>query len=223
MVVSKIILRIKTKTGIRKIFINKSNKRFYVYNRSLKAYVKKTPIAIKHIRFIASSKKKDKLQRKKVIRVVKVRKEKIIHAKTKPIKKASNFNYKAFFSGMNHNGYVRTDNISYVFDEDTLQKEVAECIKDLQEWTTKEYYSLSNPQRMSYVKLEYQVQLSNNMDDLRAGSNTTHVSFKLPSMLKQIEDIIYIIINRLETYVSINLYKITLVNYEFNSVLAKEE
>ncbi len=219
----KIIIRIKTKQGLRKVNINSSNKINYDYNRKLRVYVKKTPLAIKQVKFILQSKKKEKNISKKVLKQVRIRKEKIIKEKTKPaLKKASNFNYRAFFSGMNHNGYVRTENISYVFDEDTTEKEVMICVKNLQEWVQKEYIKLSNPQRMSYVKLEYHVQLSNNEDDLRAGSNTTHVSFKISSLLKQLEDIIYIILNRIETYVSINIYKITFVNYEFNSVLAKE-
>jgi hypothetical protein len=219
----KIIIRIKTKSGYRKVSINKSNKINYDYNRKLRIYIKKTPIAIKQIKFVLASKKKEKRVSKKVNRELKVIKEKLIKSKTEtPLKKASNFNYKAFFTGMNHNGYVREKYVSYVFDEDTTEKEVMEFVRTVQDWVRKEYYLLSNPQRMSYTKIEYMVQLSNNEDDLRAGSNTTHVSFKLESMLKQIEDIIYIILNRIETYVAINIHKITFVNYEFNSVLAKE-
>jgi hypothetical protein len=63
------------------------NKKFYSYNRKSKSYIKKTPIAIKQIKFILASKKKEKHISKKSIKEVKIRKEILIKEKQKPIKK----------------------------------------------------------------------------------------------------------------------------------------
>lgn len=214
----KIKINIISKTGsIQKREIKKDNLIFY--ERKGKYYIKKEKIKISRIKFERKLIKKEKKQVKKIKKVIKVRKEKLI---SKKIRKGCDYNYKQYYTGQNHNGYVRTHPLDLYIDIDTTDSELRAMIEVLQSNIKDDVNSLRCPQRMSYVRLHYQLQLSNNIDDMRHSSNTTKTSFNFKTLLNRTEDIFLEIVKLVESYISVNIYKQEFVNYEFNSVLQRK-
>lgn len=198
--------------------IQKSNKKFYIYDRKIKVYRKKSKIEISKIKYIEKSKRKEK-------KIVKKLRKKPIEAQPekifKPVKKC-NFNYKFYYKGINHNGYVREHNFDYLFDIDTTDSELIKALENMKFLIKHDYNQLNCPQRMNYIRIHYILQLSNNLDDIRKSSNTTKTSFSIKILINRLEDIFNEIINLLDSYVSVNIYKLEYVNYEFKHILEKE-
>ena len=205
----KIKIKILQKNNIKSTrLINKNNKRIYNYDRKKRVWIKKSKNEIKKIKILLRQKKVKKIKEKKLI-------------KKKPqVKKINcNFNYKNFYRGINHNGYVRNNNLDFFVDIDTSTQEIESMVNILKSNLENNYKNLACPLRMMYVKLHYHIQLSNNLDDIRNSSNTTHVTFYIKTLKNNMTDMFIDIIKLVENYISVNIYKQEFVNYEFNSIL----
>lgn len=174
------------------------------YKKTKFGYVKKSPIQIKKLK-----QKIKKLPKKTIKKISK--------------KAGCRFNYTQFYKGINHDGYVINNDMDIIINEDTNNKELHKNFEYFKAIMTKSFYSLRCPQRMNYVKFHYWVQKSNNMDDLKGSSNTTRICFNLKDLEHDMKRIYQIIISVVETYISLNIYRLEFVNIEFRQIMKEKK
>jgi hypothetical protein len=200
-----------SKNGVKQVReIKSSNLKYYSYNKSLRSWKKKSDIKIKRIKFELQRKQKEKIISKKVKKVV---------------TKGCNFNYKNYYKGVNHDGYVREMNTHIIISEDNELEDIEMIHEEFKNFLFDAYENLPCPLRFMYASIHYTITISsNNFIDSHESSNATKIQTNITDTINELYGILYKLYNLIlksseSKIVNIVIHKFQYVNYEFLHIL----
>jgi len=200
----------------------------------LKQYVKtKEGYYRKKIPVITKYPQKDKKMRFKKIKIdeaklikgeikqIKISKAKVETKKVKEFKKRNcGFNYQSFYKDLANEkqGYVKEQTVNYILYEGMSSNEIKKFISDSLHFVRSKYDSLKCPQKISYFRFYYFVNMSNNPDDMKNTSWSTKQSLSKKQLLNRSKELAIKLVNWATGYTEIIVYRFELTNYGFKNL-----